>query len=215
MKKRNLSLVTALCFLTLPMLLRAEGSTTASSEKIGIVNIQEAIASTGEGKRALGEIQEKFRPRQQELQRQQQELQAIQDQLQKQGNTLSDEEQRRLQRDYEEKQKIFKRSADDADSDYRQEGQDVVQRIGRKMVPIINAYAQKNGFALIFDPAAAQVPVYFLSKNIDITEEIIKQYDAANPVKAEASLPGGSPPIGLPRPRPAASSTRTGDKSKH
>jgi outer membrane protein len=197
-----------LCLLVVPKLLPAQVP-AASPSKIGIINIQEAIATTAEGKKALGDIQTKFRPRQQDLQRQQQELQAIQDQLQKGANTLSDEEQRRLNRDYEEKQKFFKRTADDADSDYRAEGQDVIQRIGKKMVPIISDYAQHNGYALVFDPAAAQVPVYFIDKGIDVTEEVIKRYDAANPVKAEqaADAPRApAKPAATPAARPATTS---------
>ncbi len=201
----------------------AGGSTPALAQtpapspgKVGVINIQAAIASTAEGKKALAEIQKKFQPRQAELQRQQQEIQAIQDQLQKQANTLSDEEQRRLSRDLEEKQKLFKRSGDDADSDYRAEGQDVITRIGKKMVPIINEYCQQNGFSLIFDPAALQLPVYFLSKDSDITEEIIKRYDAANPSEGgDAATPAGAP---AKRPaaatKPAVPASKPVDKPK-
>ncbi len=48
------------------------------------------------------------------------------------------------------------------------------------MVHVITDYAQQNGFTLVLDDA--QIPIYFASKDIEITEEIIKRYDAANPV---------------------------------
>src|SRR5258708_32077417 len=159
MNNRISTIALLLSIVATPTLLRADGPNVAPG-RIGVINIQEAIAGTGEGRKAFGEIQTKFRPRQQELQRQQQEIQALQDQLQKQANTLSDEEQRRLNRELEEKQRMFKRATEDADADYRQEGQDILQRIGRKMMPLINDYAQQNGYALIFDPAAVQMPVY-------------------------------------------------------
>ncbi len=76
--------------------------------KIGVININSAIASTAEGKKAIADLQKKYQPRQQELERLQQEIQAIQDQLSKQSATLSDEEQRRLSRDLEDKQKALK-----------------------------------------------------------------------------------------------------------
>ncbi len=210
MKNRIPIIVLVLSLVAVPALLRADGPNVAPT-KIGIINIQEAIASTAEGKKAFGEIQTKFRPRQQELQRQQQEIQALQDQLQKQTNTLSDEEQRRLGRELEEKQRLFKRATEDADADYRQEGQDVLQRIGRKMVPLINDYAQQNGFMLVFDPVAVQMPLYYISKEIDLTEDIVKRYDTANPVQAEA-VPEGAPAT-TPAARPASASTpRTSSK---
>ncbi len=67
--------------------------------------MQGAILSTAEGKKVIADLQKKYQPRQQELQRLQQEIQAIQDQLTKQAATLSDEEQGRLNREAEDKQK--------------------------------------------------------------------------------------------------------------
>jgi len=216
MKNRILALAVPLCLLALPIPSRSQGS-ASTPLKVGIINIQEAIASTGEGKKAFGEIQKKFQPRQQELQRQQQEIQGVQEQLQKQANTLSEEEQRRLSRELEEKQKLFKRSTEDADAEYRAEGQDVIQRIGRKMVPLINEYAQQGGYGVILDPAAAQVPVYYIAKEADITEEIVKRYDAANPVEAgtagasSSTVPASRP--SLPASRPPAPA-KPADKPK-
>ncbi len=216
MKNRIFTLANLLGLLVWPLLSWAQ-EPAANPSKIKIISIQEAIANTAEGKKALAEITKRFQPRQQDLQRQQQEIQALTDQLQKQATTLSDEEQRRLTRQLEEKQRIFKRATEDADADYRAEGQDVIQRIGRKMVPLINEYAQQNGLLLVIDPAAAQVPVYYLAKDIDITEEMVKRYDGANPVDTPATSTGGASPAAAPRssssaakpaatPRPATAS---------
>lgn len=217
MKNRIVTMAVLLCLVASPVLLRAQGS-AAGQGKVGIINIQEAIATTGEGKKALADIQAKFRPRQQELQRQQQEIQALTDQLQKQANTLSDEEQRRLSRELDEKGRLLKRATEDYETDSRAEGQDVFNRIGRKMVPLINEYAQQNGYALIFDPLAVQVPLYYVAKDIDITEDIIKRFDAANPVKAaatsDASAPGAPTAASRPAAKPAAPAPKPGDKPK-
>jgi outer membrane protein len=205
MRNRILTLAALPCLLAAsPELLRAEGAS-----KLGVINIQEAIVTTQEGKKALSDIQKKFQPRQQELQRQQQDIQALTDELQKQGPALSDEVQRQKARELEEKQRLFKRATEDADADYRAEGQDVIQRIGKKMVPIISEYAQQNGFALIFDPPAVQLPVYYAAPQIDVTEEIIKRYDTANPVKADA----GDAPL-APATRPAASAAKSSAATK-
>jgi hypothetical protein len=48
------------------------------------------------------------------------------------------------------------------------------------MVKIIADYAQQNGFVLVIDDA--QVPIYYASKEIEISGEIVKRYDAANPL---------------------------------
>lgn len=185
MKNHLIVLAALMAVLGGPLSLSAQSATPAQS-KIGVINIQAAIASTAEGKKIFADLQKKYQPRQQELQRLQQEIQAIQDQLTKQSATLSDEEQGRLNREAEDKQKLLKRSAEDAQNDFSHDRDEAINNMGKKMVHIITDYAQQNGFTLVMDDA--QVPIYFASKDIEITEEIVKRYDAANPV-AEAVAP--------------------------
>jgi outer membrane protein len=175
---------------------------TTAGDKIAVINIQAAIASTGEGKAALSELEKKYEPKRQDLQRRQEEVSTLQDQLQKQAATLSDEERSRLNRDLEQKQRILKRMQDDDQSDWQADNQDAVQRIGQKMVKVINEYAQKNGFALVMDDS--QLPIYYVAQGIDITEPIVKLYDQANPMgtpAAAASHPKTTPkPAEKPKP---------------
>jgi len=192
MKNRLIVLVALLAVVAGSATLRAQSAAPAQS-KIGVINIQAAIANTVEGKKVIGDLQKKYQPRQTELQRLQQEIQAIQDQLTKQQATLSEEEQGRLSRDAEEKQKLLKRSAEDAQNDFNRDRDETINRIGVKMVKVINEYASQNGFALILDDA--QIPIYFASKDIEVTAEIVKRYDAANPVAdaAPAAKPATHP----------------------
>ena len=186
MKSRIISFAALVATCLVPFSLLAQ-STTTPQTKIGVINIQAAIANTAEGKKVFADLQKKYQPRQQELQRLQQEIQAIQDQLSKQGATLSDEEQGRLNRDAEEKQKLLKRSAEDAQNDFNRDRDEAINRIGQKMVRVIAEYAQQNSFTLVID--GAQIPVYFAAKDTDLTEIIIKRYDAANPVAEAETKP--------------------------
>ncbi|MGO8789146.1 MAG: OmpH family outer membrane protein [Terriglobia bacterium] len=186
MKNRLITLTVLIALMAAPIAAHAQG-------KIGLISINAAIGSTQEGKKAIADLQKKYQPRQQELERLQQEIQSIQDQLSKQSATLSDDEQRRLTRELEDKQKVLKRSTDDAQSDFGADRDEVIRRIGQKMVSIIHDYAQQNGLALVID--GAQVPVYYAAKDVDITAEIVKRYDAANPVAdaGEAPKPAAHP----------------------
>lgn len=179
MKNRWIASMTLLAGLAVPIVLPAQTPTPAQG-KIGVINIQSAIASTAEGKKAMADLQKKYQPRQSELQRLQQEIQGIQDQLSKQSATLSEEEQGRLTREAEDKQKQLKRSAEDAQNDFNHDRDEAVNKIGQKMLRVIGEYSQQNGFTLVLDDA--QIPIYFAAKNIELTEEIVKRYDAANPV---------------------------------
>ena len=183
---KNRILITALAVLAgaFPMLLLAQDAPTTVG-KIGVINIQEAIVTTGEGKKAFTDLQAKYKPRQQEITQQQQEVAALQDQLQKQATTLSDDEQRRMTRELDDKQRDLKRLTDDAQSDFNNDRDDIMQRIGKKMVAVISDYAKQNGYDVVID--GAQVPVYYAAKGVNITPEIVKMYDAAHPVAAAAA----------------------------
>ena len=183
MKNCSTTLILFLAMMAVPLAAHAQG-------KVGVINFSAAIGSTAEGKKSIAELQAKYQPRKQELLKLQQEIQAIQDQLTRQASTLSDDEQRRLQRDLEDKQKELKRSTDDAQSDYNADMEESVRKIGQKMARVIGDYAQQNGFVLIIDDA--QIPIYYASKDIDISAECVKRYDAANPV-AEAPAPPKPP----------------------
>lgn len=177
MKTRVYTMAVLLCLGVVPSVLLAQSSGNAG--KIGIINIQEAILSTAEGKKAMLDLQKKYQPRQQEVQKLQQDIQGINDQLQRQSTTLSDEEQRRLSRDLEDKQKVLKRTTEDAQADFATDRDEMFRRIGQKMVKQISDYAQQNGFGLIL--GSEQVPVYYAAREVELTEAIVKLYDAANP----------------------------------
>jgi len=185
MKNRMMVFTVLLAALAGPLNVRAQTAAPAQG-KIGAINFQGAIANTAEGKKVMADLQSKYQPRQKALQTLNQQITALQDQLAKGVNTLSDEEQARLNREAEDKQKQLKRDTEDAQADFTRDRDEAVGKISQKMVRVIDDYAQKNGFSLILDDA--QIPVYFAAKEIEITADIIKLYDAGNPV-ADAAAP--------------------------
>jgi len=191
--KTRVSTLTLLFFLgTAPAALLAQSS--GAPTKVGLVNIQEAILSTAEGKKSMADLQKKYQPRQQEIQKQNQDIQAITDQLQKQAATLSDDEQRNLNRQLEEKQKLLKRTQEDAQADFGADRDEMFRRIGQKMVKVIQDFAPKNGYSLVI--GSDQVPIYYAATEVDLTDQIVKLYDAANPADAATS---GVPAAPAPR----------------
>lgn len=215
MRERVMRSGVVLAFLVIPAL--AWGQTPAAAaagDKVGVINIQQAIAATAEGKKAFGDLQKKYEPRQADLQKQQQEIQSLQDQLQRQQTTLSDNERIRLGRELSEKQKLFDRAREDAQADFQQDRQDVMNRIGQKMVQIIDDYAKQNGYALILDAqipilgnsqvSDAQIPIYYASKDVDISDEIVKRYDAAFPAASAGDTGAAAPTSGAAAPKQAA-----------
>ena len=74
-----------------------------SSNKVAVVNIQNAIVASKDGQKAGQELTAKFGPRQKEFDTLRSDLVASQEQLQKGGTTLAPDKAAQLQKDIDEK----------------------------------------------------------------------------------------------------------------
>jgi outer membrane protein len=167
----------------------ATATSAPTSSKVGIINIQQAILLTNEGKRDLDALEKKFAPKQAELQNAQKEIQDMQNQLKTQGDKLNDEARNKLVRDIETKQKSFQRSAEDAQADFQSQQGELVNRIGGKLMEVLDKYAKANGFSLIVDVSSQQSPVLWAAASTDVTQEISAAYNTSSGVAAPASTP--------------------------
>lgn len=197
MKVRYLLAAAFAVLLTIPAAWAQAGSSADAPSKVAVINLQEAVVGTAEGKQASKQIQAQFAPRQNELQGIGKQIQDIQQRLQTGANTLSDEEKARLQRQATELQRRGQREEQDYQQDYQDASQDAINHIGQRMLPIVNKYAQQNGYGVVIDTSAQNTPVIYNAAQIDITKQIIKLYDDAYPVKA-ATTPATHPATSKP-----------------
>jgi len=169
--------------------------------KIGVVNIQEAISTSNEGKKESDALQQKFGPKQAELKTLNDEVENLKKQYQAQEAKLSDEEKGNRAKVIETKSKTLQRNYDDFQSEVQQAEQEVINRIGQKMLTVLDKYAKANGYAVIIDVSNPQTPVLFASQGNLITKQLVDAYNAESGVAAPpARSSGASAPA---RPSPA------------
>jgi outer membrane protein len=173
---------------------------SASSGKVGVINVRQAIVSTAEGKQASAELQSQFASRQNELEAINKQVNDLRQRLQAGQTTLSDEEKQRLTVQGQRLAAQLDRKNNELQEDVNAAQADVVDRIGRKMIDVLDRYARENGFVAVFDSSSQNSPILYASTNIDLTQELIKLYDQAYPVKT-AAAPAARPTT---TPKPAA-----------
>ena len=156
----------------------------ASAGKIGVIDVQVAITSTAEGKQAAAELQSQFAPRQTELTNMQKQMEDVQTRLRTGQTTLSDDEKARLGREGEQLQRTYQRRSQDAQDDFNEAQREVVDRIGRRMIDVLNKYSRDNGYSIILDRSGQSSPVIFAANSTDVTQEIIRLFDQTYPAKA-------------------------------
>jgi len=113
--------------------------------KIGVVNIQQAIGECAEGKKEIDALQQKFNPKQAELKNMSDEVESLKKQYQAQADKLSDDEKSSRAKAIDTKQKSLQRSFEDAQAEFQQAEQEVINRIGSKMDAGLEKYANTNG----------------------------------------------------------------------
>ena len=202
--KRAMFVAAALLLVTATQVYAQAGAApaAAAAQKTGILNVRQAVFTTAEGKLALAELQSQFAPRSSELDALRKQMETIQNRLNAESRTLSDEEKARLQRQGEVLARQAQRKQQEFQEDAEAAQGEVLERIARKMDDVMNRYARENNFTLVIDVSSQNV-VVFAAPQTDITQDIIKLYDQAFPVRAGA--PTGAPAQpGTPRPQPPA-----------
>ena len=161
-------------------------STTAAG-KVGVINIRQAIVATAEGKVASAELQSQFASRQTELEGLNKQIGDLRQRLATCEGKCSQEEIARLTTQGQRMAQQLERKQTEYQDDVNAAQGDVVERIGRKMVDVLDRYARENGFAVVLDSSAQNTPILYASNQIDLTQDIIRLYDQNYPVKSGAA----------------------------
>jgi outer membrane protein len=165
-----------------------------------VINIRNAIVATAEGKVAQAQLQSQFAPKQNELQGLQKQIEELQRRMTEGARTLSDDEKTKMQREGELFSRRLQRGNDDLNEELNAAQGELVDGIGRKMLEVLDRYARENGLTAVLDTSAQGSPVVYGSSQSDITQEIVRLYDQAYPVKAGAGATSSVPKPAAPAP---------------
>ena len=162
---------------------------SAATGKVGVISIRQAIIGTAEGKLASAELQSQFAPRQNEMEGLNKQIADLQQRLQASAGKLSPDEEARLRQQGQRMAQQFERKQTEYQEDLNAAQGDIIDKIGRKMVDVLDRYSRENGFVMVLDSSAQNTPILFASTQIDVTQDIVRLYDQAYPVKAGVATP--------------------------
>jgi outer membrane protein len=171
-------------------------SAGGTGNRIGTINIEQAIFASNEGQRDFEALSKKLEPKQTELKSMNDEVESLKKQLS--NDKLNDDSRGTLVKQVEDKQKKLERSVQDARDDAQAQQNEIAQRILQKMAPIIVKYAGDKGFGLIMDTSNPwpQGPVLWAGPSVDITKAIVDAYNVqsgvAAPIRPVTTKPAGA-----------------------
>lgn len=155
----------------------ALGFAQQADTKIGVINSQDVLEKSAEGKRVIARLQEKDKSNQAALDKLDSEINALQTRLNTGRLTLTEEQLYNLNADLNKKQTDRKRIAEDAARDFQDLQVKLFNKVQSELIPIIDQLGKEKGIEVIFDLAKSGA-VYF-NPAIDLTAEVIKRYDAS------------------------------------
>jgi Skp family chaperone for outer membrane proteins len=151
------------------------------SVKVGIVNSNEVIQKSTEGKAVMAQLQEKDKANSSKLTSMDEKIRELETKLNTQRLTLTQESILQLNSDLERKRTERKRFAEDTLRELQELRFRLFTRVQDEVIPIIEGLGKEKNLDIIFDLANSGA-VYF-KPSIDLTAEVIKRYDASKAAK--------------------------------
>ena len=149
--------------------------------KVGVVNSQDVLLRSQEGKRVTSQIEAKNKTLQEDLARIDEKIRELETKLNTQSLTLSQEAMTNLMSDLDKSRTERTRFVEDS----RREMSDLQARLFNKLQselrPIIEQLGKEKNLDLIFDVGNSGI-IYF-NPAVDLTAEVIQKYDASKTTK--------------------------------
>ena len=152
------------------------GTVWAADLKIASVDTQRVINECNAGneaKKVIAQDGEKF---QRLIAEKQKELQTMKESIEKQGLLLTPEARADKEREYQAKLREFQRWGEDTQNELNQERTQMERTISLGVMKVIQKIGVDEGYTLIL--TKNESIVLFASKPIDITDQVIKAYNA-------------------------------------
>ena len=168
-------------------------ATAPTSAKVAIIDIRRVIAATNEGRRDYETLVKKFEPKQKEVQSLQAEIEQLQNEL-KSAQNLSEADRANKVRTLEQKGKNLQRVQEDAQKDFQDQQQEIIGKVGNKLMEVLDKYAKDNGYTVVLDASAENPgPVLWAAESTNISQEVLDAYNSQSGVAAPANAPAARP----------------------
>lgn len=143
--------------------------------KIGMVDMEQAISSTEEGRAAREELERKKREAEGQLQPMVEQFQEMKEELEAKQFVLSDEALREKKLDLAQLGNQIQNKGKELEGELQIQSERVVGPLRKKLLEIVEDIGRKEGFTLIL--ARGTPGVMYSREALDITELVIEKFN--------------------------------------
>ncbi|MEK7293513.1 MAG: OmpH family outer membrane protein [Nitrospirota bacterium] len=154
----------------------------AEAFKMGVVDPQAVLEKSKAGRRALDGLKDHATSRQKLLAKDEEDLKTLEKQVKEQESLLSEAKKRELQGQFRTKIQDYQKRVQDFNQELAGKQKDLVDEYMKKIQVATKAVAEKGGVALVVDKGSdATIKIVIYNKDtIDLTEQVIKEFDKLN-----------------------------------
>lgn len=147
---------------------------------IGFVDAERAVASVGEGKKALAALEGWATPRRQELERLQTAASAAVQEFEQRRGVMTEDAARQAESQARAAARAFEDARRDFQRDLQAKQEELVAGVAVKVGTVASDYAKEKGFEAVFVLNAQ--PLIYVADSSDLTDIVIRLYDQRFPV---------------------------------
>ena len=151
----------------------------SESFKIGMVDMERFQGESTAFQKIRNKLKERFKELKEKLNKEEKELREIEEALKKQSMMLSFEAKEDKKREMERKKRHYKYLFEEFSQQMKDAEMEATRSVGKEIEKVVQDIGKRDGYVMIIDKRTVGL-LYFDEKN-EITDEVIRMYDQANP----------------------------------
>lgn len=171
----------------------------AAEQKVAVVDVQRAVASTEDGLRAQATLKKLFDTKQQELNKKQNDLQRQREDIDKQAKVLPKDALEKRVADWQKQMMELQAIFVEYNKELEKKQKELTDPVFEKVMGIIKRLATNENIDLVVDKAT----VAYVRGDLDLTDKCIQMYNSTGG-GGPSPGPGAPPGPAAPAPGPAA-----------
>lgn len=147
----------------------------AANEKLGTVDMQQALQSVEAGKKAKAALEKEFNQKKSQLQKEEAAIRKMGEELRKQAAVMNDEARAKKQAELQERIMKFQEMTARSQAEIQERERTLTEPIINKLRGIIKGLATKKGYTMVLEKN--ENTVLFSQDSNDLTQEVIATYN--------------------------------------
>jgi Skp family chaperone for outer membrane proteins len=170
----------------------------ARGASVAWLDLQRIVEASAEGKIANAKVQALTQKKQNEITDKSKQLQAAQQKLQTSGTVLNDTARSQLEKEIDRLNLEIQRMQQDAQAEVQDLQAQLQNDFQKKLMPVIEVVVKERNITLLFSRNDAGI--VYGDPGLDLTEEIVKRFDATAAPAAAAPKPPAAAPAPTQKP---------------